>query len=213
MKWLKNLLAKKATKTVLLKRPLMVWIHGANATPYSFSYLKLMLPLDLRQLSISYSTNEKFYSNLEDMIDLLKDKGPIFIVGHSMGGLYALHLANHPDIHVAGVVSISTPFRGSSTAEWAKFLVRKYQLFRDVGRNSEVITNSRKIRVMVPWTQIVTTDGNVPWHGGKNDGTVTIASMKDRSDVEFRYIKSCHHEVLVHPLTATVIRELFYKNV
>ena len=43
------------------------------------------------------------------------------MIGHSLGGLYALHLTKH--VNVAGAVSISTPFAGSWTADWAIFFV------------------------------------------------------------------------------------------
>ena len=73
--------------------------------------------------------------------EVSKVKGPYFMIGHSLGGLYALHLTKHVD--VAGAVSISTPFAGSWTADWARFFVPTYQLFRDVGRKLSQLKKRR----------------------------------------------------------------------
>ena len=40
-----------------------------------------------------------------------------------------------------------------------------------------------EIELDIPWTQIVSTSGSVPYHNGPNDGVVTIASMTHRTDM------------------------------
>ena len=154
----------------------VIWVHGANQSGLSFQYLRSLTKFK-NELVVEYDTSHKFEDNLEMLYnDILKVKGPYFMIGHSLGGLYALHLTKHVD--VAGAVSISTPFAGSWTADWARFFVPTYQLFRDVGRRSIPIKEAQDIKLEVDWTQIVSTKGNVPYHGGKNDGLCTIKSMK-----------------------------------
>lgn len=142
------------------------------------------------------------------MIVELENKGPLFVVGHSLGGIYALHLAG--TLNVVAGVSISTPFRGSSTADWAKYLVPGYQLFRDVGRRSRPIIDGHKIKLNIPWTQIVSTSGNVPYHSGPNDGVCTIASMEHRAaDMELIHVNNTHYEVVCNEKVANIIQERY----
>ena len=136
-------------------------------------------------------------------------RGPYFIIGHSLGGLYALHLTKH--VEIACAVSISTPFAGSWTADWARFFVPTYQLFRDVGRKSIPIKESQGIKLRVDWTQIVSTKGNVPYHGGQNDGVCTIKSMKSRKDMELIEVPHTHFEVMCSDIVAEIILDRYNK--
>ncbi|MDC3018034.1 hypothetical protein OA009_03490, partial [Paracoccaceae bacterium] len=183
--------------------PTVIWVHGANQSGLSFQYLRSSTQFK-NELVVEYDTSHKFKDNVEMLSnEILKVKGPYFMIGHSLGGLYALHLTKHVD--VAGAVSISTPFAGSWTADWARFFVPTYQLFRDVGRRSIPIKESQNIKLTVDWTQIVSTQGNVPYHGGQNDGVCTIKSMKSRKDMELIEVPHTHFEVMCSDLVVEII--------
>lgn len=184
----------------------VVWIHGANQSSLSFKYLRSKTNFD-NEILINYSSMDGFYNNLSSMISKIKKHGPVFIVGHSLGGIYALHLLEH--VEVAGVVSISTPYRGSSAADWAKFLVPSYQLFKDVGRRSKPIMQGHNIEISVPYTQIVSTTGSVPYLNGPNDGVVTVASMKHRAEMEHVEVDHTHYEVMCSDRVAEIIIERY----
>ena len=187
----------------------VIWIHGANQSGLSFQYLRSLTHFK-SELVVEYDTSHKFHENLERLSDEINQvRGPYFIIGHSLGGLYALHLTKHVDI--AGAVSISTPFAGSWTADWARFFVPTYQLFREVGRRSIPIKESQAIKIKVAWTQIVSTKGNVPYHGGQNDGVCTIKSMKSRKDMELIEVPHTHFEVMCSDLVAEIILERYKK--
>ena len=189
----------------------VIWVHGANQSGLSFQYLRSLTQFK-NELVVEYDTSHKFKDNLEMLSnDILKVRGPYFMIGHSLGGLYALHLTKH--VNVAGAVSISTPFAGSWTADWARFFVPTYQLFRDVGRRSIPIKESQNIKLTVDWTQIVSTKGNVPYHGGQNDGVCTIKSMKSRKDMELIEVPHTHFEVMCSDLVAEIILERYQKVV
>jgi len=187
----------------------VIWIHGANQSGLSFQYLRSLTRFK-RELVVEYDTSNKFKNNLEMLSnEIIQERGPYFIIGHSLGGLYALHLTKN--VEVAGAVSISTPFAGSWTADWARFFVPTYQLFRDVGRRSIPIKESRDIKLKVPWTQIISTKGNVPYHGGKNDGVCTVKSMKSRKDMELIEVPHTHFEVMCSDLVVEIILERYKK--
>jgi pimeloyl-ACP methyl ester carboxylesterase len=184
----------------------VVWIHGANQSSACWNYIREKCAFS-NEILINYSSLEKFYTNLEN-IKLKIGNTPVFLVGHSLGGIYALHLTKHCD--VKGSVSLSTPFRGSSAADWAKFIVPQYQLFKEIGRRSKPVLEADKIKISVPWTQIVSTTGSVPYLDGPNDGVCTVASMKHRkSEMECVLLKSTHYEVMVSADAVQVIQNRY----
>ena len=206
-KWLTPL--KLENDDVVSEGLSVIWIHGANQSGLSFQYLRSLTHFK-SELVVEYDTSHKFYKNLERLANEIKQvKGPYFIIGHSLGGLYALHLTKHVDI--ASAVSISTPFAGSWTADWARFFVPTYQLFREVGRRSIPIKESQDIKLKVDWTQIVSTKGNVPYHGGQNDGVCTLKSMKSRKDMELIEVPHTHFEVMCSDLVAEIILDRYKK--
>lgn len=185
----------------------VVWIHGANQSSTCWNYIREKCGFE-NEILIDYSSLDKFYTNLENMKSKIGTKKSVFLVGHSLGGIYALHLLNH--CNIAGAVSVSTPFRGSSAADWAKYIVPQYQLFKDVGRRSKPIIEGHKTNITVPWTQIVSTTGTVPYLNGDNDGVCTIASMQYRdSDMKCVKVKATHYEVMVSDKVVDIILDRY----
>ena len=184
----------------------VIWIHGANQTSLSFQYLRQQTKFE-KEIFVNYSSMNKFCDNLDMIIEEVQGRGPHFVIGHSLGGLYALHLTQY--IRVLGGVSISTPFAGSSTADWAKYIVPNYPLFRDIGRKADPIRAAQEIKLSVPWTQIVSTTGSVPYHNGPNDGVCTIESMTHRTDMEHIEVPHTHYEVVCSDTVANIILERY----
>lgn len=184
----------------------VIFIHGANQTSLSFKYLQTKTQFS-KEIMINYSSMTRFYDNLDMITEQCQNRGPHFVVGHSMGGLYALHLTKY--LRVIGGVSISTPFRGSSTADWAKYIVPSYPLFRDIGKRSDPIKQANEIELNIPWTQIVSTTGSVPYHNGPNDGVVTIASMTHRTDMELVEVPHTHYETMCSDQVAEIVAERY----
>jgi hypothetical protein len=84
-------------------------------------------------------------------------------------------------------------------------------LFQDITTHSSFITNSRKIKIKVPWLQVVTTIGDVPWISGKNDGIVTYSSMTCRDDIDYIEIDRNHYEVVLSKRVINLIKEKLKK--
>lgn len=184
----------------------VIWLHGANQTSLSFRYLQSKTQFS-KEIMVNYSSMDRFYDNLDMITEQCQNRGPHFVIGHSMGGLYALHLTKY--LRVVGGVSISTPFRGSSTADWAKYVVPSYPLFRDIGRKSDPIKKAHEIELNIPWTQIVSTTGSVPYHNGPNDGVVTLASMTHREDMEHIEVAHTHYETMCSDQVAEIVAERY----
>ena len=139
------------------------------------------------------------------MIPQLKFEKELFFICHSLGGIYALHLANIFKDSTMGAVTISTPYGGAEAADYAKYFLPFNRLLRDIGPNSKPILSANNIKIQHPWTNIVTTRGNSPWIIQKNDGVVTFNSMTHKQDMEFIEIDSNHYEVVISPITVEVI--------
>lgn len=176
----------------------IVFIHGAGATHKSFGYIQsIMKPTKFTHLE--YDVSNGFMANLEYMVDQVEDLNNFFIIAHSLGGIYAIHLQNLLPEKILGVVSMSTPFRGSKMARYMNWVFPKNCLFREISPNAKPIKSTYTMPITVPWLQIVSTGGGVPWHISENDSVVTTASMMDRPDVEITTVTSCHYEILVDP--------------
>lgn len=184
----------------------IVYIHGASATGESFNYIREHLNHN-DDIVLEYSSKNGFEENLEQMKKILIDFDNMFFICHSLGGIYALHLANHFKDQVIGAVTLSTPYGGSTSADYAKYFLPFSRLLRDIGPNSRPMMLTNKLKVIHPWTNVVTVNGESPWMVEPNDGVVTIASMKYRNDMEFFEVRSNHYEVVINLSIVNLIKQ------
>jgi len=184
----------------------IVYIHGASATSESFNYLREYLKYD--DTVLDYNSADGFLNNLETMKNAIKDLDSIFLVAHSLGGIYALHLAHFFPNKIIGAVTISTPYGGSKAADYAKFFLPFSRLMRDIGPHSEPMVLANMISVKHPWTNIVTTRGTSPFIVEPNDGVVTLDSMRKHSrDMVLVDLELNHYEVVMSPKTVNIITD------
>lgn len=183
----------------------IVYIHGASATSESFA--RIRDHLDYAEIAIDYKSSRGFMNNLTDMEDLLKEHKKLFFIAHSLGGIYALHLANLYPEKTLGAVTLSTPYGGSREADFAKYFLPFSRLMRDIGPMDKPMAKVKELKLPAQWTNIVTTEGQSPWIKEPNDGVVTIQSMKFRKDMELIELPLNHYEVVVSDKTISLIRE------
>jgi pimeloyl-ACP methyl ester carboxylesterase len=188
----------------------LIYIHGANATGESFNYIREHLNHN-DDLVVEYSTADGFNHNLFQMKRLIKDCDNIFFVAHSMGGIYALHLADLFPDQVLGAVTISTPYGGSRAADYVKYFLPFSKLLRDIGPNSHPMRLTDQIQIQHLWTNIVTTRGTSLWMTEPNDGVVTIESQKHRKDMKFVELPLNHYEVVMSPKVVKTIQQQIKK--
>lgn len=184
----------------------IVYIHGANATGDSFNYIRNHIT-GYEEIVFDYDSKDGFYVNLENMQKKMHKIRDAFFVCHSLGGVYALHLANLFPKKVLGAVTIATPYGGAEVADYAKYFLVFSRLLRDIGPNSNPIKTANNIVIQHPWTQIVTTEGSSPWMVEPNDGVVTIRSMRQRKDMQQIDLESNHYEVVISPECVKIIEQ------
>lgn len=149
---------------------------------------------------LDYVSQSGFFNNLEVMTNMLQSlpkHEKFFLIGHSLGGLYALHLLKSMRDRILGGFTMSTPYGGSELAHVARFIAPTTRLLRDANPTSRAVVEAKSIAIGMPWTNVVTTMGGVSWIMGPNDGVVSIASMTARPDMELIQKPLNHFEVVL----------------
>jgi len=182
----------------------LVYIHGASATSESFNYIRSKLGSGI---DINYDSRNGFENNLNDMINQLADVNDIAFVAHSLGGIYALHIANTIPNQVVGAVTLSTPYGGAEVADYVQYFLPFSRLMRDIGPSSWAMKQANKIKIQHPWTNIVTIAGKSPFMLEANDGVVTISSQRHHEDMELVEIDYNHYEVVLSDEVVKLIKE------
>ena len=186
----------------------LVYIHGASATSESFNFLRSKLG---KGIDINYDSRNGFENNLTEIITRLKDVEDIAFIAHSLGGIYALHVANAMPDQVVGAVTLSTPYGGAEVADYAKYFLPFSRLMRDIGPNSWAFEQADKIKIQHPWTNIVTVKGQSAFMLAHNDGVVTVASQKHHIDMELLEVDYNHYEVVLAEPVVKIIKERIKK--
>ena len=186
----------------------LVYIHGASATSESFNYIRSRLG---KGIDINYDSRNGFENNLADIMKQLQDAKGMAFIAHSLGGIYALHIANIIPDQVVGAVTLSTPYGGAEVAEYAKYFLPFSRLMRDIGPNSWAFKQADKIKIQHPWTNIVTVKGQSPFMLAHNDGVVTVASQKHHADMELVEVDYNHYEVVLAEPVVKIIKERIKK--
>jgi pimeloyl-ACP methyl ester carboxylesterase len=184
----------------------LVYIHGASATGESFNYIREHITSD--DVVIEYDSRNGFQKNLANMLYELENQRNIFFVCHSLGGIYALHLANAIPDQVLGAVTISTPYGGAEVADVAKYFMPYSRLLKDIGPNSWAMRQAASIQIHHPWCNVVTTKGSSPWIMQANDGVVTVASQRHHGqDMELVEIPHNHYEIVMNKQVVDLIKD------
>jgi pimeloyl-ACP methyl ester carboxylesterase len=145
--------------------------------------------------------------------ELMEAAMPVFFVAHSMGGIYALHLANLEPKFCLGAVTLSTPYGGSKIANFAKYIMPSMRMIGDVASAGGPIKEAKSFSIIHPWTNIVTTRSARWWYGGDNDGVVSVSSMTSREDMELVFLNVNHFEVVVSNQALSIVNQNIKKAI
>jgi pimeloyl-ACP methyl ester carboxylesterase len=182
----------------------IVYIHGNRASTDSFNFIRTQLP-GYKEVLLEYDGADGFYNNHANMRAALEGLDDIFFIGHSLGGIHALHLANELADRVLGGVTLSTPYGGSEAAEVVKYILPFDQVLKDIHPRSGPIVASKNFDILHPWTNVVSMKGHSAFMLSANDGVVTQKSMRHRDDINLVDVDSNHFEILLSRATVDII--------
>jgi pimeloyl-ACP methyl ester carboxylesterase len=182
--------------------PHILYIHGANATPQSFNFIKAQLPKH-KSTDVVYNAHDP----LDDLIEIAEANmdGPTHIVGHSLGGIIAVALSQRVPDKVLSVSTLATPFGGSEAATRASILMPFDTFLRNINTRNPTLREIIQIGPRVPTMNVITTAGNNAFESRPNDGVVTIDSqVAFTGNIQYK-VNLNHFEVLLAPATVNLI--------
>lgn len=188
----------------------IIYLHGANASPSSFTYLRDNLPEHPLDLAPSYQVDDGLAANTRSLVEYMKlvhGNQPFDIIAHSMGGLIAVGLAR-AGLNIRRIITLGTPFGGSAAAGYLKWLYPGHHMFDDISPNSSYLTSLRATPLGIPVDAFVTHGGRSPLMGEPNDGVVTVASQMAFPGARYHRIDLNHFESLLSSHVVEQISDL-----
>lgn len=184
----------------------LLFIHGAWSTKYSFNYLiesiKKDHHVDEHIIGIHHLEYDSVSENLSQLTArarkmLAKIEGEVIIVGHSLGGLIALALANMTN--VSHILTASAPLSGVHIYKlFQPLLIFRAPFLVDAAPGSNFIHDLKRTTYKMPVDIIVSTKGYNPAIVEPSDGVVTIETQKkwvpDHATITM--VEANHHEIL-----------------
>lgn len=183
----------------------IVYIHGNRSTPNIFNFIRSQIT-GYPEVLLEYDSAAGFYSNHAKMVGQLSTVEDMFFVAHSLGGIHALHLAQHYRDRVAGGMTMSTPYGGCEAANMVACFLPFNQMLKDIRPSGKPIQEAIGIAAPGIWTNVVTLGGSSPFLSRLNDGIVTVDSMCHRKDIRLVEMPCNHFEVVLNPDVVDIIQ-------
>lgn len=175
---------------------MVIWyIHGANSTPLSFSYIAGQLPTHDARF-VTYNHDVPLSHSIERITrEIASSTDQFSIVSHSLGGIIAHYVAQ--EVTPNSIVTLSTPFGGSKSADMLRWMFPTNNLLNDIRPSASVIKNLRGITPSCPVHSVVTYGGRMPMIPGENDGVVSVDSQMCLAHPLYYKFDLNHFEVLL----------------
>lgn len=190
----------------------LIWyIHGANSSPLSFSWIKQQLPAHVGR-NITYSTDHPIADTIATLHETLEaEQQPVHIISHSLGGIIAVSLAQLCR-NVKQVVTMSTPFGGCKLADRLRWFFPS-QMFENIYTGNRAITNLHTASTSdIPILSFVTKGGGLQMMHEPNDGVVTVESQLRLSGPRYIELPINHFEVLLSPEVIERTKEFIFRD-
>lgn len=192
-----------------MMKPTIVYVHGAHASPTSFAWIKRGLPAH-KVVDVAYSCDRSVDRVVDDVTARLTlERGPVVLMGHSLGGVIAASVAQRVPEHVSKVVTMSAPFGGVRVASVLRWVVPA-PLFDDIHPRSPLLRRLHAHPIPAPVMAIVTTEGGTPLITEANDGVVAVESQEALPGVNYTRLPLNHFEVLLSQDTVDRIRNFVF---
>lgn len=183
-------------------RVAVLLIHGAWSTPTCFNYLSEKIEncsnVQLFSYNIQQETQSSIIARLQTLLDNNnKNNIKTVVVGHSLGGLFALAVEDHPA--VKSCIVIASPLNGIDSGRLIDlFLIYKAPALNMIMCSKTLVKLIQSKQYSKPIDIVVSTGGSTPLIDSKNDGVIPTQSQDEWIPITacLNYINSSHHEIL-----------------
>jgi pimeloyl-ACP methyl ester carboxylesterase len=176
-------------------------IHGAFSSPRIFNFLRFRFGNGYQWDFLDYSSRTGGIYGLVDIARTNRD--PCHLIGHSMGGLVALSVANEP--WVRSITTVSCPV-GGLDINILQACSSRSDFMNELSSHGEFMRRLSKTKIQRPVQHIVSTKGFHPWIYEPNDGVITIRSQTAASWGQTHEIPANHAEIMISDETVSMIR-------
>jgi pimeloyl-ACP methyl ester carboxylesterase len=194
----------------------LVIIPGAYSSPIMWMYFKAEMPKDIESIYLDYNPElplSDILASFEKKLSSITDD--IIVVGHSLGGVLAVLLAERCK-QVKKVVTIAAPFGGILISRWMCYVSMMFTPFNKLWDNThpdnkllrEIRNDDALTTPMIVYT--VETQNSTMWFE-PSDGIVTLHSQKalgDKKNITYKKVFCTHADAMMHPDIIVDINDL-----
>ena len=176
-------------------------IHGAWSSSTSFNYLKLKTK-SKNWYCVDYDHRVDDWNSI-----LQKSKGiiriPYVAIGHSLGGMVALHLSQDPNCK--GIITIASPLAGLDLNLIQTYLSRA-TLISAVTKSSKQMREIQELSYNhLPVLHLIANKGYNPFIYENNDGVLPLKAQTGWTCGEVSEIAANHYEILQSDATVSAV--------
>lgn len=194
---------------------MIIYVHGALSTRRSFSYISqslgdVALPQHYFGYDVRITHAPEIVDALVAFVRKLDPQGPLIFISHSYGGIMSVDAARALSPHQSSVISMASPYGGSTEASFLKLLKPSSKLLSNIGSYHAYMRSFGSKPLPCRVMGLVTTAGGAEWTSDANDGVVTVASqLHFEADPNWSGVKleANHFEVLLLPEAVGLIKK------
>lgn len=193
----------------------VILIHGAGAT--RLSWVTFRDACTLPAAFFEYDSTRPLSEIVDKACEMIQRKyglHELSIVGHSLGGVIAWHVAQKLGSQIKSAVSIASPWGGSAWADtislFASFIGQNF--FANIGRSQPHLVAPRKKPVPCSWLNVIATRGII--QSPENDGVLTVSSQEALFPIGVleKRVHHSHGEVVHAKEVIRVVEEFLVKT-
>ena len=185
------------------KRNVMM-IHGAWSSSQGFNHISKMIDMYLESYirytiffdyNPSFDSLEKIVAKARKRLD--EDDAETLVVGHSLGGLIALAISDHPACY--RTITLASPLSGIKIEKmFQPFIYARAPILGEIAPLSNFIKNIQNKHYEKPIDCLVTTKGFSPVILEKSDGVISLETQEKwmPQSAVATYVGCNHYEIL-----------------
>lgn len=179
----------------------IVSIHGAWSSPVSFNHIQSKIKANWQNISYDHSSE-----TVQDILDRSEREidQPSIIIGHSLGGIVAMNLHDHP--MVKKIITLASPLSGLEL-NLVQLYFSRSELIKQITNDSIHIRNMKMRTYTKPIMHLIANRGFNPFIYEKNDGVLPLKIQTNWTAGKVMEVDANHYEILQSNDTVALIKE------